>query len=63
MEDILSAHPYVNVLLAENDAMALGAIKIISQMGKREQIKVLGFDGQKEAIVCLKVANFTLPLQ
>lgn len=58
MEDILSAHPYVNVLLAENDAMALGAIKIISQMGKREQIKVLGFDGQKEAYRLLESGEF-----
>ena len=30
MEDILVAHPYVNVLLAENDAMAMGAMKAIT---------------------------------
>ncbi len=63
MEDILSAHPYVNVLLAENDAMALGAYKIIKQMGKEKQITILGFDGQKEAYEMLKTGEFAATAQ
>ncbi len=49
MEDILVAHPDVNVLLAENDAMALGALKAINEAGKSGQITIAAVDGQKEA--------------
>ncbi len=49
MEDILSAHPEVNLLVAENDAMAMGALKAIEEAGKEEDILVVGYDGQKEA--------------
>lgn len=49
MEDILVAHPDVNVLLAENDAMALGAMKAISEAGKTDKITIAAIDGQKEA--------------
>jgi ribose transport system substrate-binding protein len=49
MEDILSAHPDVNLLVAENDAMAMGALKAIEESGKADEILVVGYDGQKEA--------------
>jgi ribose transport system substrate-binding protein len=49
MEDILTAHPDVNLLVAENDAMAMGALKAIGESGKADQILVVGYDGQKEA--------------
>ena len=49
MEDILTAHPDVNLLVAENDAMAMGALKAIEESGKAEQVLVVGYDGQKEA--------------
>jgi ribose transport system substrate-binding protein len=49
MEDILTAHPDVNLLVAENDAMAMGALKAIEESGKADQILVVGYDGQKEA--------------
>ncbi|WP_262244955.1 substrate-binding domain-containing protein [Parapedobacter soli] len=63
MEDILVAHPYVNVLLAENDAMAIGALKTIREMGKEQQITVLGFDGQKEAYELIKAGTFAATAQ
>ena len=63
MEDILVAHPYVNVLLAENDAMALGAMKVIQQMGMEDQITVLGFDGQKEAYEMIQAGRFAVTAQ
>jgi ribose transport system substrate-binding protein len=50
MEDILSAHPDVNLLVAENDAMAMGALKAIEESGKADDILVVGYDGQKEAL-------------
>jgi len=49
MEDILAAHPDVNLLVAENDAMAMGALKAIEESGKADQVLVVGYDGQKEA--------------
>src|SRR5690606_19081024 len=63
MEDILVAHPYVNVLLAENDAMALGAMKVIKQMEKENQVLVLGFDGQKEAYEMISDGRFAATAQ
>lgn len=49
MEDILVAHPDVNVLLAENDAMALGAMRAINEAGKTAAVTIAAVDGQKEA--------------
>jgi ribose transport system substrate-binding protein len=58
MEDILTAHPDVNVLVAENDAMGMGAIKAINEAGKSGQILVVGYDGQKEAYELIKEGKF-----
>jgi ribose transport system substrate-binding protein len=49
MEDILTAHPDVNLLVAENDAMAMGALKAIEEAGKADQVLIVAYDGQKEA--------------
>jgi ribose transport system substrate-binding protein len=58
MEDILVAHPDVNVLVAENDAMAMGAQKAIREAGKEANIVVVAFDGQKEALELIKQGKF-----
>lgn len=63
MEDILVAHPYVNVLLAENDAMAMGAIRAIREMGRQDQITILGYDGQKEAYELIKQNKYAATAQ
>lgn len=63
MEDILIAHPYVNVLLAENDAMAMGAIHAIKEMGKEKEITILGYDGQKEAYELIKADKYAATAQ
>lgn len=54
MEDILVAHPDINLLIAENDAMAMGAIKAIKEAGKANNVTVVGFDAQKEALEMIK---------
>jgi ribose transport system substrate-binding protein len=54
MEDILSAHPGINVLMAENDAMAIGALRAVKELGKETNIMVVGFDGQKEALKLIR---------
>ncbi|GAB3018455.1 substrate-binding domain-containing protein [Niabella terrae] len=63
MEDILVAHPEVNVLLAENDAMAMGAMKVIRELGKEKAVTVLGFDGQKEAYEMIRAGSFAATAQ
>lgn len=50
MEDMLARHPRIDAVFAENDSMALGAMKAISDAGRADQIKVFGFDGQREAL-------------
>ena len=54
MEDILVAHPDINLVVAENDAMALGARKAIAAAAKSSAVKVIGFDGQKDALKLIK---------
>jgi len=52
MEDLLTAHPDINAVLAENDSMALGALRAIQAAGKTDK-DILVFaaaDGQKEAV-------------
>ena len=58
MEDILVAHPDINLLVAENDAMGMGALKAINESGKLANITIVGFDGQKEAYELIKEGKF-----
>lgn len=59
MEDILVAHPDVNVVITESDVCVLGAIKAIAQAGKTNDILIVaGADGQKEAIKYIMDTDF-----
>jgi len=59
MEDILVAHPDINVVIAEADVCVLGAIKAIAQAGKTDDILIVaGADGQKEAIKYIMDTEF-----
>ncbi|MGO4273005.1 substrate-binding domain-containing protein [Paenibacillus sp. TAF58] len=59
MEDILTAHPDVNVLVTENDSMALGAMKAIQAAGKKNDILIVAAaDGQKEALELIKSGDY-----
>jgi ribose transport system substrate-binding protein len=58
MEDILVANPDIDLLVAENDAMAMGALKAINEAGKSANITVVGFDGQKEAYELIRLEKF-----
>lgn len=59
MEDILVANPDINLLVAENDAMGMGALKAIHESGKSGEIMVVGFDGQKEAYELIQKSEFS----
>lgn len=59
MEDILVAFPDINLLVAENDAMAIGALQAIQEAGKEDQIEVVACaDGQKEAFQLIKEGKY-----
>ena len=48
-QDMLSAHPEVNVIFARADGMALGAIQAVRTAG-REDIQIYGHDGDPAAL-------------
>ncbi|HEW79788.1 MAG TPA: ABC transporter substrate-binding protein [Phycisphaerales bacterium] len=59
MEDILVAHPDINVLLTEDDPMALGAREAIKEAGKENDILIVGASGgQKEALELIKAGQY-----
>ncbi|GBF34278.1 ribose ABC transport system [Desulfocucumis palustris] len=59
MEDILVANPDINVLITENDSMALGALEAIKEAKKENQILVVAAaDGQKEALALIKEGKY-----
>jgi len=49
MENILQAHPNITGVFAQNDEMALGALKAIQQSNKKG-ISIVGIDGEQEAV-------------
>jgi len=53
-EDILQAHPDVELIVASNDEMALGAIQAIKSAGKAGQVMVTGDDAIPAALQALK---------
>jgi len=59
MEDLLVAHPDIDVVLGENDAMVLGARKALEQAGKLDKVLlVAAADGQKEAYRLIKDGKY-----
>ena len=50
METMLQANPDIKGVVAGNDEMALGAIQALKDSKKLEQVKVLGFDGNQDAV-------------
>ena len=47
-EDALQAHPDLAGVFAINDPSALGARAAVEKAGKADQVKIVGFDGQRE---------------
>lgn len=59
MEDILTAHPDVNVVLGENDSMLLGARNALLAAGLADKVMlVAAADGQKEALELIKTGEY-----
>ncbi|MBD2800575.1 ribose ABC transporter substrate-binding protein RbsB [Xenorhabdus sp. M] len=49
MQNLLTAHPDVQAVFAQNDEMALGALRALQTAGKKE-VLVVGFDGTNDGI-------------
>jgi erythritol transport system substrate-binding protein len=54
MESLLSKNPDIKGVIAGNDEMALGAINALKEAKKLDQVKVLGFDGNQDAVDAVK---------
>jgi len=50
MENLLQAHSDIEAVFSQNDEMALGALEAIQAAGLEEDITVVGFDGNDDAI-------------
>jgi len=55
MENLLTAHPDVAAVFAQNDEMALGALRAIKAAGKN--VLIVGFDGTDEGISAVKTGD------
>ena len=59
MEDLLTAHKDINVVLGENDSMVLGAKLALQAAGRLDQVLlVAAADGQKEALKMIKDGSY-----
>jgi ribose transport system substrate-binding protein len=54
MENILQAQKNIDAVFAQNDEMALGAIKAIEAAKRQKQIFVVGFDATADALTAVK---------
>lgn len=52
MENMLAAHPDIQAVFAQNDEMALGALRAVQASGK--DIAIVGFDGTDEGLAAIK---------
>lgn len=56
-QELLQAHPELNVVFACNDLMALGAVEAIKAADKSDQIMVVGFDAVEEARLAISAGS------
>ena len=54
MENWLQANPNIDAVVAQNDEMALGALKAIEDAGQMGKIIIAGIDATPEALVYVK---------
>jgi len=49
MQNVIQAHPQFDLVYAENDTMALGALQALTA-AKRTDVKIIGYDGSTEVV-------------
>lgn len=57
MENMLQSNENVEAIFAQNDEMALGALEAIEAAGLAEDIVVVGFDGNDDAIEAIEAGR------
>lgn len=57
MDTLLSAHPDLDGVISGNDEMALGAIESLREAGRLDDVIVLGFDGNQDAVDAVKAGE------
>jgi ribose transport system substrate-binding protein len=57
MQNILTAHPDITGVFAQNDEMALGAVQAIKAKGKAGKVFVVGVDGIADAVTAVKAGD------
>lgn len=57
MEGLIAAHPDITGVIAGNDEMALGAIEALTDAGLIDTVKVLGFDGNADAVAAVEAGT------
>jgi len=60
-QNLLQAHPDIQAIFAQNDEMALGAVRALQAVHKNNII-VVGFDGTKEGIAAVKAGKMNATL-
>lgn len=53
MQNLLTAHPDVQAVFAQNDEMALGAMRALQTAGKKD-VLIVGFDGTNDGLKAVK---------
>ncbi len=53
MQNLSTAHPQVQAVFAQNDEMALGALRALQTAGKSD-VLVVGFDGTPDGVKAVK---------
>ncbi|MTI60496.1 MAG: D-ribose ABC transporter substrate-binding protein [Firmicutes bacterium] len=54
MQNMLQAHPEIDVVFSENDEMALGAYEAVRAARLEDKVKIVGFDGTGDALESIK---------
>ncbi len=57
-EDLLTAHPEINVILGENDSMVLGALRALDDAKRTDVAVFAAADGQKEALKLIQEGKY-----
>lgn len=57
MENMIASNPNIQAVFAQNDEMALGALRAVQASGKK--IAIVGFDGTEEGLNAVKQGHLT----
>ena len=53
-QNMLAAHPDINLIYGMSTTIGLGAAQVVRQMGKSDEIATMGFGGTGDEIVAMK---------